>query len=102
MIRLEQTKKEGKDGTAWYNVLLPEDYTIRMFIKDVLKQYKDSWGEIHIEKDGIQIASYSYVYGKLKWKSKLKKIPANKKIISAIANGGYSYLSFYLTVTDKN
>ena len=102
MIRLEQTKKEGRDGTSWYNVLLHEDYTIRNFIKDVLTQYKDSWGYIHIEKDGIQIASYSYVYGKLKWKSKFKKLPTNKKIISVTANGGYSHLSFYLTITDKN
>lgn len=49
MIRLKQTKPEGRDGTSWYTVLIHEDYTIRQFIKDVLTQYKDSWGDIHIE-----------------------------------------------------
>ena len=100
MIKLVQTKLEGRDGTSWYNVWGPKDYTVQNFIKCVLKQYKDSWGNIVIEKEGQQIYSCSYAYGKLKSKSKITNLIKGKKIISATANGGYSFLTFYVTVLD--
>lgn len=96
MFRLVETKPESRDGITWYNVLIPENYTLRKFIREVLKQYKDSWGDINIEKDGQQIDSYSYAYGKIK--SIFKKLPKDKQILSVKAYGGYSYMSFIVSV----
>lgn len=98
MFTLVETKPEGRDGISWYNILLAKDYTLREFVVEVLKQYKDSWGDINVEKDGQQIDSYSYSYGKLK--TKFKKLPISTKIISAKAYGGYSYMTFILSISD--
>lgn len=100
MLRFVEIRPEGRDGTCWYNILLVKNYTVQEFVRDVLKQFKDSWGSINIEINDEQINSYDYAYGKLKWKSKFKNMPKDKKVISATANGGYSFLNFYLTVSE--
>lgn len=98
MFTFSVIKSEGREGITFYNIILDGDYTVDKFIKTVLKQCKSSWGDIHIEKNGRHTDSYSYSYGKLK--TRFKKIPKDKKIISAQAYGGYSYMTFIVSVSD--
>ena len=97
MFSLFRAGPERSDCTAKYRVILDKEYTVRTFIKEVLKR-KEEWGYIGIEKKGAIFGDpvCEYRYGKLL--SKMKKEVLDKPIISVKADGGYSCMDYLLKI----
>lgn len=97
MFIFSQVGKYGRDGTKQFDVILDDKYTVKTFIRAVLRNYQHEWGSIII--DSLDNYCCDYSYGKLK--SKLKHTILNKTVISAKAYGGYSYMTYILTTEEK-
>lgn len=98
MFEFIQTRPEGGDCTASYDVILDKEYTVLDFIFEVVRNRKDEWGSFHIQT-GEKIfdgPSIEYRYGKT-----LTGIPEDvcfKKIKRVWSNGGWSAMDYFITL----
>lgn len=99
MFKLIKNGPEGSDCTALYIVQLDKEYTVREFVKTVLSNDKE-WGYIGIHNGESFFGNpkCEYRYGKLL--SFLPKELRDKKVKSAEANGGWSYMSYLLVLEE--
>ncbi len=96
MIKLHRCGCEGGDGTAPYEVVLDQSYTVRTFIEAILKERGTEWGIIEIIKgnDVFDFPSYAYRYGELT--SKMDKCFLDETVISVKASGGWSRMDYLI------
>lgn len=99
-FELIQVAPEAGDCTAPYEVRLNRDYTVKIFVEDILKDTRE-WGSIRIresDKSFFSLPEYEYKYGKLL--SRLPNDVLSKRIKSATAHGGWSLMDYLITLED--
>lgn len=98
MLKFKQTRPEGGDCTASYDVILDKEYTVMDFIFEIVRNNKGEWGSFHIQTgehifDGPKI---EYRCGAL-----LYGIPGDlcfKKIKRVWSDGGWSAMDYFITL----
>lgn len=97
---------DRSDCTAAYTVDLCKDCTVTLFVNEILRCRSSERGTIKIfckETPGWIIKSpeamCTYKYGKIV--SSLPDIYANKKVLSASADGGWSLMDYCLVIENE-
>ena len=105
------------DETCWYDIKFPDGWTVKDFMRYVIYIYApehDEWGEFAIDNtDFVEYAArknekpHAWLYvpswaknreTRLAESERLFNDNINKKLVSVCANGGWSAMSYYLTV----
>lgn len=99
MFKLKAASDICRDETVWYDLEFDEEVTTKDFIEHILTK-KDEWGGINIVKCGESIwnSKYGCEYSHGKLKSSLPEDILNKPVVSGIANGGWSLMSYFLYI----
>lgn len=93
----EQSGPEYGDATAPYNVILKENNVcVGKFIKDMLKQRPDDWGDIYIP----YCSNIRYVKGRIITGFLLLDEVYHRKIKRIRANGGWGLMNYFIEVED--
>lgn len=90
--RMYQTRPEGGDCTAPYDIDFFESYTVKEFVDDILSN-KEEWGWITIHFDKTE-RTFEYRDGGLK--TELPKELLSRTIVFAGASGGWSRMDYHL------
>lgn len=101
MFTMQKIGADRGDCTAPYSVQLDKEYTLKEFIDAILQFKNDEWGYIGIRDNkpftfGEPKCEYSH--GKL-----LYNMPENildKKVLQAIADGGWTRMDYLLLIQD--
>lgn len=121
MIKFIHRSGPHGDATCWYDIKFPDGWTVEDFMRYVVYTYApehDEWGEFAIgstdfveytARKGEQPCAWLCVpswakdrEARLAESRRLYNDNINKKLISVRANGGWSAMSYYLTVeSDK-
>lgn len=96
MFKMIQTRPEGSDCTAPYDVILDKTYTVEEFVKTVLENKPNEWGFIGVYKKGVifGVPYVEYTHGVL-----VNTFPENylsKTIKTVKASGGWSRMDYWL------
>lgn len=87
-----QTRPEGDDCTAPYDIDFFESYKVKEFVDDILSN-KEEWGWITIRFDKTE-RTFEYRDGRLK--TELPKELLSRTIVFAGASGGWSRMDYHL------
>lgn len=88
-----------------YDVKLVQEYTVKEFVEEILKEKPNEWGKIRIVTDINKIFSSkrdecSYHYGKIDyWFSNSRILNAN--IDKAKARGGWTSMDYFIKIKDQ-
>lgn len=85
------------DATSNYEIIFEREYTVREFVEEILKN-QNEWGYFSIvtKAHPFGIEKSEFRYGKLV--SKFSEETLHRKIKSVHANGGWSSMSYYITL----
>lgn len=85
------------DCTSNYEVVFHKPYTVREFVSEVLENVHE-WGDFRIVEKGYPFGSEvsEYRYGKIL--TKFSDETLSRTIKSVKANGGWSNMTYYITL----
>ena len=88
------------DCTSNYEIEFSREFTVREFVNEVIKDDRE-WGAFHIvtKAKPFGIEESKYRYGKIL--SSFSEETLDRKIKSVKANGGWSEMSYYITLKRK-
>lgn len=99
MFNMVCTGGPNGDCTCDYAVQFDRDYTVGEFIEEVLEKKPGEWGNFEI------VSEFRYMglvdtceYKKGKITKRFKSDVAGRKIKEAVANGGYTLMTYFLKV----
>lgn len=103
MFKIKMAESERSNCTTMYRIVLDREYDVKDFIEAVLSNRKNDWGYIGIKSNLNTIfgdPNIEYKDGKIiRIDSKSNsEIPFEAKVISVIANGGWSRMDYILTI----
>lgn len=121
MIKFIHKSGPHGDETCWYDVEFPEQWTVEDFIRYIVYTYApehDEWGEFAIghtdfveytarkgQKPHAWLCVPSWAKdreARLEESKRLYNDNIGKKLVSVRANGGWSAMSYYLTVEEES
>ena len=98
------SKSDGGDSTTNYDIKLDKPCNVGEFVNMMLKERPDEWGEIHVYKPldtfSAKHPSCEYKSGSLITDPLPDDILA-KPIQSIRANGGWTYMTYFITLDIK-
>ncbi len=86
------------DATSSYDVAVPKGMTLEEFINAVLDEKPKEWGDICLGWSGPTLIEYKR--GSLFNPSKELSENLHKEVVAVKASGGWSLMSYYLTLKD--
>ena len=102
MMKFKQTRPEGSDCTASYDVTGYKAKTVGEFIQEVLSERPNDWGDIHVQKPGkpwTGCPRMEYRYG-----VSISHLPAELEALEiekVDAIGGWTQMSYWCHVVEK-
>lgn len=99
-IKLIHTGGPYGDCLCSYDVQLDHEYTVEEFVKEVLKEKPQEWGEVTVATDFKYIYQSRedgcvYRYGKIEEHFK-KADTAKRTIVEMKAHGGWSTMNYFV------
>ena len=97
----ELTAGPFSDETHSYDVTFLENATLRDLLRFVSK--RNEWGDVHLGSSCLDPIIVKYaVNGKLYVDHELPISILDKKLKTVKANGGWSYMSYYVTLEEED
>lgn len=93
-LNFERTGGPYGDATSSYDVTVPEGMTLEEFIKAVLEERPDEWGDIKLGWDKDPLIEYNR--GNLYNPHRSLSENLNKELVEVKANGGWSLMTYII------
>ena len=98
MFKLTCVGPERSDATAPFEVTLDKEYTVQSFVHAVLVHWPRWFGYIQINNGERKMPLLEYKYGEI-LSNAIGKF-YSKRIVNVTAEGGYTWMSFLITLEE--